>query len=300
MALKQNLEENVKKYKKYLIKLFWELREAVALLSGSVDFGLCYSLDDEISRAFGISSFGMSPLNFDEEKRKNDFKALLKLISKAAKEDIITAKAIKPFKIEYRCEPKNYTYLLKPHELIFLTVKEGFILPIELQTALKMYQIDLKRVKLSKPMIKDIKREAIAYAIWCKHPNESINKITEKFQSLGRDRGYEFIYDSEEKARYVVRKVKPKPNDVQGAVPGTMKKLGNIIAFNFQRLNVVLNTWADLISLQKPNLTFEEIIQHPFIDCYIQAGGGIVGNFLHFSLREFKEIMYLKDAKPDL
>ncbi|QLH35259.1 MAG: hypothetical protein HWD61_03145 [Parachlamydiaceae bacterium] len=88
-----------------------------------------------------------------------------------------------------------------------------------------MYQIDLKRVKLSKPMIKDIKREAIAYAIWCKHPNESINKITEKFQSLGRDRGYEFIYDSEEKARYVVRKVKPKPNDVQGAVPGTMKNL---------------------------------------------------------------------------
>lgn len=299
MTSKKIQEEKIQKYRQLLSRPYWELREGIAFLCGCIDFGLSYNLESEISKAYGISDFSMRPLNCNDKKFCGEFNSLLKLIFNAAKIDQIDAKAIKLFKIEYSDPPENYTYLLKPYELIAFTVTQGIIIPSELQAALNLHQIEIKRSSLTKPLKKKVMRDAVAHALWYKHPEASISEINRKYYSLRNYREYDFINDSKNRSRTVVAKFKPLSTNVLPTVPGTIEQRKGLPAFNFQKISIVLKTLVNLISLAKPHLIYEEILQHPLINCYQPLENQALAVIIDFCLKDLRKEMYLRNAKQE-
>lgn len=180
-----------------------DFSEAIFLLSSVTEFGIHCNLRPAMKAMFGRDRFGLSPGNLNTKVDVN--KKLEAAILKAIHKDKISVFAIKMVGVEWPPFPDGIMYFFDPYELIAFVVTEGFQLPLELQKAAKIYQINNLDTPLTIPSKKHTQRQAAALAFWHKYPKSNISKISRKFEQLKKYRGFHFINDSENRNRKVIK-----------------------------------------------------------------------------------------------
>lgn len=303
-----NLDEKIEEYKTLLRKPFWELREAVFILNGETDFMMEYKLDPTISKALGLESFGLLPENDFEchkvkHKKPYGFNFYMVLVKKIENDEIF-AYALKLFGIKYSLQPNRHTYLIYPHEVIAVAVTEGFILPKELQIATNLYQIDQYSKSFSEPIKKQIRRQAITQAFWHKYPQETISGICRRINRLKEykreEKSFEFLNDSKNRNRKIVKDLKPPSTGITLCIPGSIKRQDNYTAFDFQRVKIIIETIAKLLFLANKNLTDQELRNHPLITCYVLEAGYQAERIINFSLSNTLEAIHWSNFDPSI
>jgi len=289
------LDKKVESYKAYLQYPYWALPEVMALLRGYTEFSLFFNLHPSLWVLFGRESYGLIAVP-EMDKDYGNTPCYEEMWSAIEKNKICG------FPIQMQgCgfgSKVNTTYILSPSDVIAYSVTTGILLPKELQIAAGVYQIHTVNKSISQPEEKEIKREAVALAFWHKYPCFNVSEICRRVSRLKKFPGFDFINDSENRARKVVTNLKPHNGEAHLYVPGVIEKYDEIVAFDFQRLKIVVNTIADLLMLANSQITEQEILQHPLISSYIGEGGKEVEKIVEFSLREIFKILYQINNPP--
>jgi hypothetical protein len=243
----------IKKYKEYLKYPYWTFSEAILLLSSVTDFDLICNLRPTMRAMFGRNHFGLSSVGLGKGVKISSH--LKKAILKVIRENKISILALKMVGVECPPFPDGIMYFFDPYELITLLVTEGFELPQELQKAAGIYQKKGLNRPLSEPSKKKIKRQAVALAYWHKYPKFTTSEISRRFERLKKYDEFLFINDSENRNREVIKQLKPEKEKANLALLGIFEEHNGIVAFDFQRLKIVVNTIANLLILADINTT---------------------------------------------
>jgi hypothetical protein len=296
-----SFDEKVEIYKKYLAYKHWTFSEAVALLSGFTEFSIYYNLHPEMRPMFGRDRFGLVPkdhtLKISENVNKHgDADKMIDLLCRAIKKDDITAFSIKMIGCEC-VYSDGVTYFFNPKEIIALVVTQGLKLPRELQVAAGVYQIDPQ--PFTEPTKKQVKRQAVVQAFWHKYPYFSISEVCRRLEKLKTFRGFEFINDSVNRNREVVKVSKPTISETYLPIPGVFEGRDGIFSFDFQRLNIIVNKIANLLMLGTNKITGKDLTNYPLINFYISIGGKEVESIVNFSLRATFEYLYVDSHRDE-
>jgi hypothetical protein len=293
----------IEKYKLFLQKTYWELNEGVELCCGCTEFAMNYSLDPELSKAFGLDNFNFLPSRMLEEQLSENknlgtenisreyFERLYNLTLAAIVSGQMEAHAIKLSSLSLS-EENWITYLVKPFDMIASAILNGFILPKELQRACKIFQAQKEAKILSEPLRKQIQREAIVLAFRYKYPEDSISEINRKIAKLKRHKDFSFLHGSSNRAREVVKSIQ----SASLTIPGVMMEIGNRVAFDFQRLDIFLNTIASLLFRSNAATRELDLLNHPLIRFYSEKGGKQMEKIVRYSLREHLKILNLGEV----
>lgn len=244
---------------------------------------------------FGSSKETSKELKYPER----NFEAIVDKLWSVAESDDIQAHALKThfFARGNKKKPKKYTYLIHPRDAIAFTIAQGFILPIEFQVAVCLYQIGNEtqktHISLKKGLKKKVQRQALVQAYLHKYPDFSIAEICRRLTRLKRYPGFEFIHDSEKRNRDVVTEVKRQSTCHFPMVPNLLVQEGEIVKFDFERLHIAINTIAHLLQLSNGDITSQELLAHPLIEHYSSIGGKAVKDVIKFSLKDSLHILDL-------
>jgi hypothetical protein len=338
MASPSFSDKKLEQYKTVLKRDYWELHEAAYFLSGSLDLGLRYSLDEETAQFLKTESFGLAP-SFGEALDEDAYTQIVEKIYTAIQKEKIRARSFKLDKGIWRnsCLTKKHSYLAKhtyflpPDDAIAIAVTEGIQLPFELQIASNLYQTK-KPTKAKKGGWKnETRREALAQIYWYENPQGTIQgsvknafllkmlsrkekvrckTVTTKqmtkidrrnFDTYEREREFEFVNGNGEntpKNRGRIKNIRPS-NDLLPTIPGVMIKKENHVAFDFMNLKVVLETIADYLCFYSLSTTPEELLSHPLIQMYSQEGGTPLSKITEFSLKETLQSLHFDDTPPE-
>lgn len=295
--------EKIEHYKKSLEEPFWELHEAAYRLSGVTEFAMQISLDSEDEKKLQRKKYGVGPSCLLDTPSKGtniiaERYALIlgHLIEAMQNRRLVCHRLPLYFKheegftsiyeynsIQANNTPclKDHTYFLLPHEVIYITVSLGIVLPIELQIAGSIYQIVQPTPQpLSKRQINDVKRDAVAQAYWWSFPNENISTICRKINKLKTETDFDFLHSSNYEGKKDTN-MRPRTSvqKMQSEIPGEIKWIPEVIQkhedavhIDFQRLKLVFNVMMKMMLLKKHFLQIEEFLAHPLISLYSSAG----------------------------
>lgn len=172
---------------------------------------------------------------------------------------------------------KNHTYFLLPYEAIYIAVSLGIFLPIELQIASNIYQIQiLTSQSLSKRQRNEVKRDAVSQAYWWSFPNENISTICRKIDRLKTQTDFDFLHssnyerkkDTNMRPRASIQKMKPDVSSEIKWIPEVIQKNECTVYIDFQRLKLVFHVMLKMMLIKKPLLQLEEFLVHPLISLY--------------------------------
>ncbi len=305
-------DAKIEQYKIALKRDYWELHETAYFLSGSLDLGLRYGLDEETAQFLKTESFGLAP-SFGEASDEAAYTLIVEKIYTAIQKEKIRVRSFKLDKGLWRnsCLAKKHPYLIKhtyflhPSDAIAIAVTEGIELPFELQIASNLYQTK-KPTKAKKGGWKnETRREALAQVYWYENPQGTIQgsvknafllkmlsqkardrckTVTTKqmtkidrrnFETYEREREFEFVNGNGEntpKNRGRIKSIQ-RSNDLLPSIPGIMIKKEGHVAFDFMNLKVVLETVADYLCFCDRCTIPEELLNHPLIQMYSHEGG---------------------------
>lgn len=309
--------DNQEKYRQVLQKEHWELREAVYLLCGVIEFVGYYSyyLENELvigkkffplipkgySRLFGSTNEEIKDLNNKTQK----FDEYLQIMYQSIQLGEIEANLIKTRFISFEGDSekkypllKGQTYLLSPKDVIANAVTNGITLPIDLQVVTSLFS-NANDNHLSLGKINETKRNAVARVIVYFHPNKNKSEITRIMASIKNryPKQYSFINTCDfsndkrgtsNRIRKAVTRV--KSSDSQGNVleiPGVIERDGEGIYFDFQRMEIALSIVANLLVIKYNDISSKEILLHPLVSYYADIGGEAVKQIIEFALKGF-------------
>lgn len=290
-------------YNDFLKRTYWEMHEAAFLLCGIFHFPFHNTLEPLLANSFGLQSYGAIPYEKNGKNISKKSFALylsnLEKIYKAIQCNELPAHALK-IDFSFR-HPKGITYLMTPDDVIACAVTKGIVLPKTLQFVANIYQINESRKKLSEASKNLLRRQAIAQIFWFENPKETISGICRKIYefkdslddsfSFINKFDFDFIYKSQNRTRFIVQKLKPKAGNDFPIVSETLEWQKEIVAFDFQKLNVVLDTIGLLLILKNKVKTSIELLNYPLINIYGTLGGKMVEKVLKFSLKSLLEIL---------
>lgn len=290
--------EKVEIYKKFLHMKYWEMREAVFLIMGLVNFNIKIRIRESFRIILKREHYYIG--EYSEEFHQIDDN-LLKVI----KQGVVTQKinfisySIDP-QVEF--ENEHVTYFFSPKELLTYLAIEGIILPFELQEAAKIYQCIKHTKRKGKVKEKELKQESIIQAFWWKYPqltNEALQLKIENFNhyislkhnsSLIRGKKSIFgklngiMYKSEKRLSKVISRVKPKRNHYP-LIPGLVQPVGDTFAIDYNALYITLNTLAELFQFSNEIVSGDDLLNHPLINMYTSKYG-VDLNIVEFILKD--------------
>ena len=325
-------QDRVEKYKTWVQETYWEIHEAAALLSGSVEFWDWYNLLDPIAEAttkrksIGLSSNEMFSANEEWFTRYNVNKELIYDFVCQGKVEIVHAK-IKYIMRGSERHPffKSHTCFVSAVNVIAFAVTEGVILPLELQIASGLYQSE-RRYAWTEAMMKGLQRQAAAQVFWYKKPRESIEGICREMRTLRESfrvfhrnsrtikpemvSRYKFLRKFDKKKDRVNLNFKRERDDikhlrpVEGSllpqqIPGIILEVGGHPVFDFQQLKVVVSTIADVLMMIGDVKSRTELLGHPLIRLYCHKEEPLFEKVVVFCMGDILENIELHSIPID-
>lgn len=294
----------VEEYKSYLNYDYWSISEAICLLSGYTKLEFYYRITEETEKIINRSSFACIPAdrlgesiekNPQSTKSKTD-PSLLKCLKQGVENGHLNVVSYHMPYLEYKGD--KVMYFCKPFDLITHVLINGFTIPKEMQEALSIYQVKTEPIKKKKSYISKINRQTTVQWLWYKYPGKSIAQITRDFQDLKKNGGFDYVFDSENRSREVVKKGKPSATDELPLIPEIFERSNDHTKFNFEAMSIAVNCIANHLFDENQDINVNAILNHPLIDVYALEGGALVQKIVQESLMEMFEYMHLMQAGP--